>query len=75
MNTMAKQPEPQKEVEPLAELTAEGLKHIEAMGAELDESIKRIEDLEGLGFDMSRLKEHIEWSKKARDVVLKAFKK
>lgn len=64
-----------REVNPLAELTEEGRKHIEDMGAELEESIKRIEDLESLGIDMSRLREHIEWSKKAKDVVLKSFTK
>lgn len=59
---------------PLAELTKEARERIEAMGDELDRATADMEALEELGMDMSRLREHIEWSRHAREIVLKRFK-
>jgi len=70
---MAKNEKPTPDVPPLAELNAEALKHLEEMEKELDRAALDIEALESLGLDQSRLKEKIEWGRKAREVILKRF--
>ena len=70
---MAKQPIPLPTPEPLASLTEETLKHMDAIVGELDEAKKNLDSLEELGIDTSRLREKINWGYKARDVILKTF--
>ncbi len=70
---MAKQAIPIPDPEPLASLTEETLKHMDAIGGELDAAKKNLDSLEELGIDTSRLREKINWGYKARDVILKTF--
>jgi len=64
---MAKQPEDN----PLAAITEESQRHIEEMGAEMDRASDDLDAIEGLGLDVSRLRERLDWAKRARDTVLK----
>ena len=61
--------------EPLFELTQEVLERIDKLGADLDESDRVLKLLEEGGFEMSRLRGHLEGSKQMRDIVLKAARK
>jgi len=61
------------EAAPLVELTEEARKHIDAMKAEIDASEKNLDGLEELGLDVSRLREKIDWARKAREVILKTM--
>lgn len=58
---------------PLVELTQEAKKHIDDMAAEIAASEKNLEGLEELGLDVSRLREKIEWAKKAREIILRTM--
>ncbi len=58
---------------PLADLTADALKHLDSIKGELDTAAADLEALEEIGIDTSRLREKIEWGKKAREVILKRF--
>ena len=70
---MAKVASPITDNEPLASMTEDTLKHIDAIKAELDKASKDLEGLEELGLDTSRLREKIQWGYKAREVILKTF--
>lgn len=59
-----------KDDDPLVKLDEETRKHLEEMGSDIEKSEKDLEALEELGIDTSRLKERVEWAKKARDIVL-----
>jgi len=61
------------EVTPRVELTEEARKHIDAMKAEIEASEKNLDGLEELGLDVSRLREKIEWARKARETILKSM--
>lgn len=56
---------------PLAELTEEGEKVLEEMNAEIKRAEEDLAAVEELGVDTSRLKERVNFAKRARDVVLK----
>lgn len=60
---------------PLAELRDEAVDHLDAIKAELDEAAKDLDALEKIGMDVSRLRERVEWGKRARDIILDRFKK
>jgi hypothetical protein len=64
---------PIEEPKPLAELTEEARKHIDAMGAEIEEAEKFIKAMEELGMDTSRISDHVEWAKRARNIILKTL--
>jgi len=70
---MAKQTNPIQSSDPLASLTEDTMKHMDAIKGELDEAKKGLDALEELGIDTSRLREKINWGYKARDVILKTF--
>jgi len=68
---MAKQtgiPEPGK---PLVTLTDEARIHIDAMGKELEQARSNAAAMKELGLNTDRIDELIEWSEKAREIVLK----
>lgn len=59
--------------EPLADLTADTLDHIEGIKKELDRASEDLDAMEELGLDTSRLREKIDWGYKARKVILARF--
>lgn len=71
MATKSGQSEP---LNPLVSLSKEARERLEAMGEDLTKSDALLDDLEGLGMDVTRLKENIAWGKKAREVILKHLK-
>jgi hypothetical protein len=72
---MAKASEAPKSSEPLAELTDKTRKILEDIGDELARAEEDMAALEELGLDTSRLREKIEWGKKARKVILDRYSK
>lgn len=70
---MAKVATPIPDPEPLASLTQDTLKHMDAIVAELDAAKKNLDALEELGIDASLLREKINWGYKAREVILRSF--
>ena len=63
------------ETSPLFDITEGTLKNLEDIGAELDAAEKALAPMEELGMDTSRLRERIEWGKKARQVMMEHFTK
>lgn len=59
--------------DPLASLTKEARDELEKLGADIDKAEKELETFEELGVDTSRLREKINWARKARDLMLKNF--
>ena len=59
---------------PLHDVSAETIKSMEAIGAELDIAQGDIEALEKIGMDVSSLKERLDWGRKAREIILERFK-
>jgi len=59
---------------PFGDLSKETIAHLDAIGAELDKVEARIKALEEIGMDVSRLREQLEWGRKARDVILRSHK-
>ena len=57
--------------DPLVTLTADAKIEIEKLGKDLERSEADMSALEELGLDVSRLRDKIEWAKKAREIVLK----
>ena len=57
--------------DPLVTLTADAKIEIEKLGKDLERSEADMSVLEELGLDVSRLRDKIEWAKKAREIVLK----
>ena len=57
--------------DPLVTLTADAKIEIEKLGKDLERSEQDMTALEELGLDVSRLRDKIEWAKKAREIVLK----
>ena len=55
---------------PFHDLREDTLRSLEAVGIELDKAGKDIEALEAIGLDVSRLKERLEWGRKAREIIL-----
>jgi len=64
-----------KDPAPLAELTDEAVKHLDAIKGELDEADKDLQALEEIGMDVSRMKERVAWGRKARGIILKRYGK
>lgn len=60
---------------PLAELREETLKHLDAIKGELDEAEKDLDALDKIGIDTSRLREKVEWGRRARDIILERYGK
>lgn len=60
---------------PLIGLTDEALKELEKMGLDIEESEKDLQAFEELGVDTSRLRDKVEWAKKARKLMLERFGK
>lgn len=60
---------------PLHDLKQETLDSLEAIGQELDTAEGDIKALEAVGMDVSRLKERLEWGRKARSIILERFSK
>lgn len=58
------------EPDPLITLTDEARKHIEGLDTELTRVEGDLEAMEELGLDTSRLKERVEWARKARKIIL-----
>lgn len=61
---------PSGEPDPLVSLTAEAKEHIEKLDVELTRVEGDLAAMEELGLDTSRLKERVEWARKARKVIL-----
>jgi soluble P-type ATPase len=59
---------------PLHDVSAETIKSLDAIGVELDIAQGDIEALEKVGMDVSRLKERLDWGRKAREIILERFK-
>ena len=59
--------------EPLAELKQETLDHLDAVKGELDQAAADLDALEEIGIDTSRLREKIEWGRKARKIILDRY--
>jgi len=55
---------------PLHDLRAETLASLEAIGKELDIAEGDIDAMERTGMDVSRLRERLEWGRKARSIIL-----
>jgi len=64
-----------KDPAPLADLTEEAVKHLDAIGGELDEAEKDLDALSEIGMDVSRLRERIDWGRKARGIIMKRYGK
>lgn len=73
MNQESKKPI--EAVDPLFDLTQDAMKHLDAMDGEIKECKKDLDALEEIGLDVSRLREKINWSEKAREIILKRFTK
>lgn len=58
------------EPDPLISLTDEARKHIEGLDSELTRVEGDLAAMEELGLDTSRLKERVEWARKARTIIL-----
>lgn len=59
---------------PLADLNAEALQHLEDINDELEEAERGLKALEELGLDVTRMRERINFGKKARETILKYYK-
>ena len=57
--------------DPLVKLTEDAKKEIDNLGGDIERSEGDMLALEELGLDVSRLRDKIEWAKKAREIVLK----
>jgi len=57
--------------DPLVTLTADAKKEIDKLGKDIDRSEEDMKALEELGLDVSRLRDKIDWARKARKIVLK----
>ena len=57
--------------DPLVTLTADAKIEIDKLGKDIERSEEDMKALEELGLDVSRLRDKIEWAKKAREIVLK----
>lgn len=55
---------------PLHDLSTETMQSLEAIGGELDKAQLDIEALEKIGMDVSRLRERLDWGRKAREIIL-----
>ena len=64
-----------KATPPLADLRQEAVEHLDAIKGELDEAEKDLDALEKIGLDVTRLRERVDWGKKARDIILERFGK
>ncbi len=58
------------EVDPLISLTDEAREHIEGLDKELTRVEGDLEAMEELGIDTSRLKERVDWARRARSIIL-----
>ena len=58
---------------PLHDVSAETIASLDAIGKELDVAQGDIEALEKIGMDVSRLKERLDWGRKAREIILERF--
>jgi len=58
---------------PLHDVSAETIASLDAIGKELDIAQGDIEALEKVGMDVSRLKERLDWGRKAREIILERF--
>lgn len=63
------------EGDPLVTLTDEAREHIENLEPEINRAYGDIEAMESLGMDASRLREKVDWAKKAREVILDRLSK
>jgi len=59
----------------LADLRAETIAHLDKIKGELDEATKDLDALEKIGLDVSRLRERVDWGKKAREIILQRYGK
>ena len=57
--------------DPLVTLTADAKKEIDKLGKDIERSEGDMSALEELGLDVSRLRDKINWAKKAREIILK----
>jgi len=57
--------------DPLVTLTADAKIEIEKLGKDIERSEGDMLALEELGLDVSRLRDKIQWARKAREIVLK----
>jgi len=64
-----------KATPPLADLRQEAVEHLDAIKGELDEAEKDLDALEKIGLDVTRLRERVDWGKKAREIILERFGK
>ena len=59
---------------PLHDLSSETIASLDAIGVELDKAQGDIEALEKIGMDVSRMRERLDWGRKAREIILERFK-
>jgi hypothetical protein len=59
---------------PLHDVSMETMRSLDAIGKELELAEGDIAALEKLGMDVSRLKERVEWGKRAREIILERLK-
>jgi len=64
---------PDQKVDPLVTLTDEARSHLEGIKGEIEASEKNLDALQELGIDVSRLREKIDWAKRARETILKTM--
>jgi hypothetical protein len=58
-------------VAPLSKLTTDAKKNLDDMKAQLDAAEVDLNDLDELGFDTTRLRERLDWGRKAHSVLSK----
>ena len=58
---------------PLHDVSAETIASLEAIGKELDIAQGDLEALEKIGMDVSRMRERLDWGRKAREIILERF--
>lgn len=56
---------------PLAKLTSDAKQNLDEMKAELEAAEAELDDLDTLNFDTARLRERIDWAKRAHAVLSK----
>lgn len=61
-------------IDPLVTLKKEAREKIEGMSKDIEASKSLLDALDGLGLDVTRDRERIEWAENARDVILKHTK-
>jgi hypothetical protein len=59
----------------LYKIRQEGVDHLDKMAEGLAETEKDLDALEKIGYDVTKLRERVDWAKTARDIILDRFHK